>query len=202
MTGAGRSHRGAATRKGFSTTHSHGHAWPCDRAPRACRYAAPQDLGIICPIFCASCLLQRGSSRRALRRAVRSHIDQHLEVMYCPPPELEANKLYLQQVFRLLNWADDHSNEMVDTDFGRCAEGREQHGPRGRDARKLAREQLATDLAASAIENGMITRFRHYCPLGCHSCRGEIPGLLADKVNLAHLDLCAVTPALNRPTLG
>ena len=63
-----------------------------------------------------------------------------------------------------------------------------------------ARDRLARALAASVMDEGKhrITKFRHYCPVGCHASPEAAVDDISNDINLANLDMAVPVPALNR----
>ncbi len=59
-------------------------------------------LGILCPMFCACVLMQRGATRRLVKAAARVAI-MNTVLVYRKPPEADVNENYLRPVLRLLD---------------------------------------------------------------------------------------------------
>ena len=147
-----------------------------------------KQLRLLCPLFCACCLLQRGTSRRAIvSRACQSL--QEVTVLYGDAlPSMEDNMRYLESLFERLDWADLETEEALGI-------------PARNDihaSRRATRKRLARLLAASRLENDIVVEFRHLCKLGCHTsvahARADIDSCAKD----AHLKLHVGVPAVNR----
>ena len=156
-----------------------------------------EDLGVVCPMFCAACFLQKGVHRTSLKNAMRAHFRDKLQVVYRVPAgvDVHANEAYLRSAFRMLDWADDLDISEGD---GAAAGLDADTLSEARRARRESREYVAKALSASDIVDGVITEPRHLCMLGCHAQLDAVADDIADHVERAHLDLTAKVPALNR----
>ena len=153
-----------------------------------------KNLGLLSPMFCASCLLQRGKARGDVKRLVLTSL-RSLTMVYEKPPEWETNKSYLLSLFLLLT-----ESESSKTFFGEDpGDAHQERQPTRMKQRSIeACERLAKNLAACVFENDAIVQWRHYCPLGCHESEAAARQEIEDDMALIHLDLLVNVPALNR----
>ena len=151
-------------------------------------------LGILCPMFCACCLLQRGMVRRTISATVRALL-MKTEMSYTKPDNFDENQRYLRSTLRFLDWADQ---DAAATLSGETLEFDEAEVSRARQKRLHARDRLAHLLAASEIEHGIIKKYIHYCPLGCHDSPQDACDEISECAEEGHLGLSVPVPAVNR----
>ena len=149
-------------------------------------------LGVLSPMFCGCCLLQKGGTKRHLKKIVHRQVDDiDIDVVNDAPPEHEA---YLRALMRQMDHADDDLNALIYDQrlhVGDRAEGRRK--------RAAARDRLSRNLAHSDINaQGRITKLRHGCKLGCHPSRQEAVKEIKADLDEVQLDVCIGVPAINR----
>ncbi len=145
-------------------------------------------------MFCACCLLQRGMVRRTIKNAVKAMINR-TEIVYVKPDHADSNQKYLRATLKYLDYADQDaaatlSGEQIEADDAALSEVRQR--------RVQARDKLACHLAASDIQRGILVKYRHYCPLGCHPSPEEAREDIWQCVDEGHLGLSVPVPAINR----
>ena len=154
-----------------------------------------KDLGVLSPMFCASCLMQKGGTRRKVKTHSHNMVASSMQFDFqpYPPAEFESKVKYLEAVLMQMDYSDEGTNILLHTDLPTME-------PLSCDVapRKVKRKRLAYLLGASTIEDGRITRYAHWCPLGCHAT----PKDAIDEINAcsdaAVLDLSIGVPALNK----
>ncbi len=153
-------------------------------------------LGILCPLFCACCLVQRGMVRKAIKGTVRALLSQ-TKCVYVKPECHDDNEAYLRAVLRFLDYADQDSAATL---AGETLVFDNTEASQAQRTRLKARDRLARLLAASEISGGIIVKYQHFCPLGCHDSEELAQQEICECAEVAHLDLAVTIPAVNRWT--
>jgi hypothetical protein len=153
-------------------------------------------LKITSGMFCSCVLLQKGVNKRVIAKEACEFIEKGLNIVYVCPPDHDRNRMFLSRLFSELTWIDEDSEAAI---FGNFV-GLPEPTSKMKVARKEARERLSVALAASEFRDGRVTKFLHYCHVGCHDSVGAAKADIIKDIKLAHLDLSVPVPALNRWT--
>ena len=124
--------------------------------------------GLKSAVFCAALLLRRKRVQARVRRLLRRHVSEKLQIDHDPPDEQQ-----LQQVRSIF----DLIRDLVVPD--RAAVGED---PTTAQKRYAAWHRLRAFFTGPVLDTDVI---HHYCPFGCHASR-------ADCVDQVINDLCTV----------
>ena len=153
-------------------------------------FSMSKPLNIICPMFCACVLTHQGKVFDKFRDKVAARF-KRMEigdiVQDAPDPAFVAG---LVQLLSMDSW--DSEVEHIAPEFG--------ERKRRNDERSVAIRRLAEDLAVSEWDgvNGILKRYRHYCPLGCCDTLEEAREKVAGNVLSVCLPAPPDIPACNR----
>ena len=183
-------HEGAVLRTGVLSVHG-----TCMMHMLAvCIGALLKDLGLLNPIFCGSCLLQKGGTRKKIKaHCHRQTADMQFDYSRDEPPGFDAKVKYLEAVLIHMDYTDSGTWDLLRID-GEPAP-LEEVAP---TERQQARKRVAFLLGASTIEQGVIVARVHWCTIGCHRCKEAAIDDVNTNLDKAILDMGVGIPAINK----
>ncbi|CAK0884193.1 unnamed protein product, partial [Prorocentrum cordatum] len=148
-----------------------------------CVFFAMKVHGVLVPLFCACVLMRQSKVFPAF--VVRAELQiEKMEIVFEEPDGVEVTHRYLVSLFAFL---EQTRSTALDEDAG----------PHVRSRRQAA-ARLSTSLSASLVENGKITKLRHYCTYGCCSSEAEAVEKVKADFKLVLFGVPPDVPACNR----
>jgi hypothetical protein len=154
-----------------------------------------KQLSVLNPMFCGSCLLQKGGTRKDIKLHAHGEMMKlQFVVTREPPPEFDSKVKYLEALFAHMDYTDDATRALLKID----GEPRALVEVGQPSARHRARKRAAYLLGASHISEGRILTKIHWCPWGCHASGRLAINETNACMDMAFLDVGVGIPVINK----